>query len=229
MPATAYTLTELRTRLAYRWEGTPFWTTADADAALAEACRVWNALTGYWRRRIVVTAPPGDPFVPIPGTIVQTATLTCGGQAVTGPVSLAQLGRLAPNWRRDQATAVGQAPRAWARVGLGALVVWPAPLAAGLGPIAYEVDGVRQTPVLVNPGDTLDAEDALIDLLLGEALHVASFQAGGALLERTLPGHQRLLSAAASRVEAFRRTAWARVLREAEAAERQVPASPEEA
>lgn len=219
MPATAYTLAELRERLAARWEAAPYWTTSDADAALTEACRTWNALTGYWRRRIIAVAPPRDPFVPVSGTLVREAAVTYQGQPVVGPVSLARLGQLAPNWRRDLG-ATSAAPRIWARVGLGALVVWPAPRTAGVGPVSYEIDGVRQTPSLIQPTDVLDADDALVDLLLGAALHYASFKAGGALLGRTIGGHQRLLQAALERVEALRRTTWARALSAPDVAER---------
>lgn len=219
MPYTQLTVATLQARLAARWEGTPFWTPTDALDALNEACRVWNALTGYWRRRIVVEGPPGDPFLPVPGTLTHAAALTWQGIPITGPVGLATLGKLAPRWRSDTTAQASDPPQVWARVGLGLIVVWPAPIAGG----SFEVDGIRQTPTLSAPTDTLDMEEALLELLLGEALHVASFTAGGALLQRTYPLHQAFRRGAVALAAELAQARWAQVdryrERQAEAAE----------
>src|SRR5687768_16565531 len=96
MPYTSYTRAQLRAFLQQRYESTPFWTDADANLALNHALRVWNLLTSYWRRRVVLGNIPNDPLLPIPGTLVQQTAITWQGKPMQG-VSVAELQMLTAN------------------------------------------------------------------------------------------------------------------------------------
>jgi len=197
MPYTRVTRAELRAQLADKWESVPFWDDDDANHALNAALRLWNALTGYWRARIVVTGAPDDPLVFIPGTLVQRTTLTYQGRPMVQG-SLHELSYLSPNWwheRTGDGGTVPTRPTIWAPIGLSLIAVWP----ATPGNAAYEVDGIRTTPVLLTDDQFVDLGDEEFSTLLGYALHVASFKAGAVLVERTRPYHVAFMAAAGKR------------------------------
>lgn len=202
----SYTRTQLQALLASRWEGSPFWTGDDAIFALNFTLREWNAFTGYWRGRILAQVSPEDPYVPLLSTMTQEVSVSFQGLPLT-LCGLQALGNAAPNWRRDTTTSTGiSRPQVWARLGLGALVIWP----AWPGQSQLEVDGVRMTPTLETPDAHVDIDDGLINVLLDEALHTAAFKVSGVLLERTASKHQAFLSAAVERNADLRATEWFR-------------------
>lgn len=202
MPYTQYTLAELRTRLADRWEHSPFWTEPDADQAINDALRSWNALTGYWRGRVIVRVPPGDAFAAIPSRLTQDVTVGYQGYPLVY-TPLEGLNRCAPNWITDTTATGGGVPIRplfWSRIGIGLLIVWPAPAAGG----TFDVDGVVRTPALAGPEDYLNADSALVPVLLDEALSLAALKAGSAAVAATAPGHLAFLAEVAKRVPELR-------------------------
>jgi hypothetical protein len=100
MPYTRITLATLRARLQDKWDTSPFWTTNDANQAINDALLVWNALTGYWKQRITVTEPANDPYVAIPGTMVQGCSVSIANHPLT-KASIFALSQSRPNWRRE--------------------------------------------------------------------------------------------------------------------------------
>ncbi len=205
MPFTTYTLADLRTQLAFRWDSSPFWTQSDADRAINESLLLWNALTGYWKQRITVTIPANDPYATVPGTMVQHTAVSIGGLALSKS-SLFGLSMAQPNWRRETIAQAGlpTLPQVWAAISLNAFVIWPAMDVDA----TVTVDGIRQTPRLVNAGDFLDIGDDTVNTLLGYALHVAALKAPASLSQRTQGYLIDFLGEAADQNESLRATDW---------------------
>lgn len=199
----------LRARLQDRFDAAPFWTDTDANLALNHALRLWNALTGYWRRRISISGPINDPLIPIPsGSLVQRTAVTCQGQAMT-PTTLHSLGLLRPNWWTERTTSGGSVPTRpllWAPVGLTLFVVWPAPVVQ----MSFGVDGVRTTPILTTDGSFIDIGDEELSVLIGYCLHVLAIKAGPVVVQRTAEYHRTFIRAAALRNSRLLASNWYR-------------------
>lgn len=205
MPYATILRPELRQRLQERYDDTPFWTDTDADLAINHSLRVWNLLTSYWRRRIVVASVADVPLVTIPGTLAQQTAVTWQGRPMTG-VSVAELNMLASNWwdARVGDSDVPERPTFWAPMGLNLMAIYPAFTTVS----AFEVDGVRSTPVLSADNIPLDVGPEELNILLGYMLHVAAIKAGGRLLARTVPGLRAFIEAAVARNKLLKLTAW---------------------
>lgn len=223
MPYTAITRAQLRGKLQERYEDSPFWTTEDANLAINHALRVWNLLTSYWRRRIVVANQPNDPLVSIPGTLAQQTAITWQGRPMVG-VSVAELQMLATNWWYARAgdTGVPTRPTFWAPVGLNLIAIYPASRVQG----SLEVDGVRSTPVLASDGAFVDIGPEELDTLLGYMLHVVALKAGAAFVERTKPNLEAFIAAAVQRNALLKRTRWFTLFQKEGYAWSMIPAAP---
>lgn len=173
------TLAQLRLLLQQRWESVPFWTTADADAAINEALQVWNVATGYWREDSTATMNQGDPFVVFPAPIVMGTRMTHGslGLALT---SVHDLDNARPGWQGTTDTA----PWAWALVSLDLAIVYPS---TSLLSSTVVVEGLMKTPALVNPADFLNLGQEELGAILSYALHAAAYKVGGDVLQQTEP------------------------------------------
>lgn len=219
MPYTSTTLADLTVSLQQRWDGVVFWTPEEARIALNETLRDWNLLTGRWRRRILLS--PLAPIATVPQTdLTLPATMVYGMRLalVTGtpliPTSILELDLARPTWRRETTTSGGDVPTRptlWAPISLLQVAIWPA--SAVLLTNGLAVDGVSNTPVLVEPGDTVDIGEEIQDVLLDMALHIAAFKEGGPRWRATTGSFQAFLVAAAAengllkRNQKFRR--WA--------------------
>src|SRR3972149_3577940 len=180
------TLTTLQARLAEKYESVPFWTGEEARLAINEALRVWSGLTGMWRQRLTLPTVPNDPWLPIPGTLVLRTRVELGGMALQR-VSLAQLQYARAAWQSETTASGGGVPtsvKVWAAAGLSLIAFWPADAA---GNTSILVDGVAQTPVLVNGGDYIDLGDEELGVLLGFALHLLAFKAPDQVFQSTQP------------------------------------------
>lgn len=205
MPYTTITRAQLRVRLQQRWESTPFWTDADANVVINRTLRLWNALTGYWRAPLTTATIPNDPMVPLAGTLVQQTAVRVNGVTLRG-CSTVELNQMVPNWwyARAAATSLPSRPYLWAPVGLNLIVLWPAPTSI----LTVVMDGIRQTPVLTADGDSLDIGPEELNTLLGYMLHDAALAAGAGFVERTKPGLEAFIQAAARRNRFLRETTW---------------------
>lgn len=206
MSYSQFTRAQLRAMLQVRFENTPFWTDADANLALNHTLRVWNLLTSYWRRRIVVANVPNDPLVPIFGTLCQQTAITWQGRTMTG-VSLAELLFMFPNtWqaRTSDGGLVPSRPLFWAPIGLNLIQIYPAHTVVG----SLEVDGVRQTPVLTADGDFIDIGPEELNTLLGYALHVLALKATASFVDRTKPYLEQFIQAAVEKNARLKLTRW---------------------
>ena len=198
MAITRVTLSTLSGQLRDRWERVPFWTSEESRLALNETLRTWNMLTGTWKRPVVLGLDIMNPWVTVPGAILQT-TRVSSLERPLGYSSLFDLDFGRPGWESEHTRTGGDVPtipRKWAPAGLTLLAIWPQTVE---GCVTLTVDGVADTPQLVNDADFVDLEDSEHHALVGEALHLAAFKEGGTRWEGTMRYHREFLMAAADR------------------------------
>lgn len=168
------TLAQLRAQLTARYTGDPFWVTQEANDAINEALRWFNAYTGYWRTTTTAVTVANTPFVTVPGTLTYRTRVYRPGRALTQK-SIVELYRQRRNWRTDLTTDGGDVPtviREWAPVGLGQIAIWP----ADPGGTTLTFDGIRLTPILTADAQFLDLGQEELNLLLAEALWILTFK-----------------------------------------------------
>ena len=202
------TLAALEQALADRYESNPFWTSEEARRALNEGLRVYNAMTGFWKGPFSTVTVPDDPYVALPGTLVQPARVKWNGIPLE-PVSRFDLDWSITNWRGTTTATPGapSQPVYWARISLMTLVIYPADHTA-LNSIT--VEGVRQTPILVNLTDWVDLGQEQFNQLLAYAQHVLAFKIGGETLVASYSGWLDFLQAGAARNQQFAATGFYR-------------------
>ncbi len=203
MPFIATSLADLLASLSQRVDASLFFTTEEARLALNEALRDWNLLTGYWRRRLTRSSVAPAAGVPVTDYALG-ATMTYGmrialstGQPLI-PTSQLELDLARPTWRRETTASGGDVPTLptlWAPLSLQTLSIWPATATAVTNYLL--IDGVANTPVLVEDGDTIDCGEELVDLLTDYAIHVLTFKEAGPRWRATMPAYQQFLQAAA--------------------------------
>lgn len=203
MPYTTTTLADLVDGLSQRTDGVVFWTPEEAILAINESLRDWNLLTGRWRRRLdLATVAPvlGVPTVEYPLTAFMTygmrVALSTGQPLIPSSLLEFDLGR--PSWRSETVAsggAVPTVPTLWAPVSLQRIAIWPATINAGV--LILRLDGVSNTPVLTDLGDTIDAGEEIVDVLTDYAVHLLAFKEAGPRWRATQPFFQAFLQAAA--------------------------------
>lgn len=196
------TLATLQAELKVKWDNVPFWSDEEARTALNEGLHMWNSITGYWRQRTTVDAPPGDNYVPIPGVLAYKSRFQLPDGTVVAPSSLIGLDCGRPSWEGETTTTTGcpSTVKMWAPVSIDLVVIWPASTPG----VTLTIDGMAQTPVLVNPGDFVDLGQEEHNQLLGYALHAAAFKLGGEIFESTMPLYKSWITAAGERNAQFK-------------------------
>ena len=210
MPHQRTTLADLTVLLDQRTDDSSYWTPPEKRIGINEGLREWNLWTGRWRRTITLLSVVGQHEYTLPDTLTYGMAVQYAGTALH-PASYTDLDWGQPGWRTETAgSPLASTPVVWAPQSLQQIVLWPAPAAAN---VTISVDGVSDTPVLVEDGDWVDLSDDLIDIIVDYALHVLAFKEGGPRWQATLPYWQALLQAVAkenSRLkanQAFRRAA----------------------
>lgn len=203
MPYTTSSLSDLKATLAQRWDGVVFWTPEEARSAINETLRDWNLLTGRWRRRILLSTVAPVAGVPTVAYALG-ATMTYGMRMAMSsgrpliPTSILELDLGRPTWRYETVASGGDVPTVptlWAPESLQRIVIWPATNTAGVNDLL--ADGVANTPVLVEDGDTVDIGEETVDVLIDFAIHIVAFKEAGPRWRATLPAFQAFLQAAA--------------------------------
>lgn len=214
MPYQQVSLTQAQQLLADRYESVPYWTADEARRALNEGLHLFSAATGFWKKTFVTVTAPNDPYVALSGLLVQGARVTWNGKPLEFG-SLFELDQMFPNWRgmTTQSPGAPPTPVYWARVSLSLLAIYPAdanPNIVTAGPNALLVDGVRDTPVLINPTDFMDIGQEELNTLLGYAQHVLAFKIGGETLVKSYPGWIAFLKACGAKNAQFAATSYYR-------------------
>lgn len=196
------TLATLQSELETKWDNVPFWSAEDARVALNEGLHMWNSITGYWRQRITVSSVPNDNYVPIPGVLAYKSRIQLPDGSVLSPSSLIGLDSGRPSWEGETTATAGvpSTAKVWAPVSIDLVVIWPAPTSS----VTLTIDGMAQTPVLVNAGDFVDLGQEEHNQLLGYALHAAAFKLGGEIFASTMPLYQSWVKAAGERNAQFK-------------------------
>jgi hypothetical protein len=207
-------LSDLQQMLQNRYESVPYWTLEEGRRALNEGLRIWAAATGFWRTALLVPTVPNDPYVAVPGTLVQGTRMLWNGLPLE-PSSLFDFSATIPNWRGTTTATPGAPSRPvyWAKVSVNLFAIYPADAYATVrGTHELTVDGVMNTPVLVNPADFVDLGQEQLDVLLGYAQHVLAFKIGGATLTNSYTGWLAFLKAAAKLNQQFAASSYYRTL-----------------
>jgi len=198
MPYLVTTLADLKVALRQRWDGGVFWTDEEARLAINEALRDWNLLTGRWRRQTTLSTGAGTIEYAINATILYGLRVKIGAAPALTPTSILELDLGRPTWRSETSASGGDVPTRpllWAPVSLQRIAIWPAPVAAGVNDLL--VDGVANTPILVEDGDFVDLGEEIQGYVLDQALHVAAFKEAGPRWRATRPYMIAFLQAAA--------------------------------
>lgn len=195
MPYQQTTLADLQAQLAARYEAKPFWVADEATLAINEALSTWNLLTGRWRTRVVLPTTT-SPEVALPATLTYRTRVAVGGRPLT-PTSIFDLDHGRSQWRQETTATDGlpSRPLVWAPISLMLIALWPADASA---PRSLSVDGVAQTPRLVNAGDFVDLGEDDFSVLLNFALHVLALKKGGPWFAKTQGYFRAFLEAAAA-------------------------------
>ena len=195
-------LAVLRTRLFERVDTSQHWVDAEALIKINDAIRFWNVLTGYWRApQTKIIQPAGDPYNFLAGDMTwpMRMQLATGTQRLVEKTSLAALDMGLPGWEGQSIGDTGVPDRLtfWAPRALQFFVVWPKPATPPAGTAVTVIfDGIAETPVLVNDGDFIDAEDDILDHLLDYAAHLLQFKDGGPKFFSTVDTYARLIGLA---------------------------------
>ncbi len=200
------TLGTLKARLADRIESVPYWSATEATNALNEALRVYSCATGFWRQEVLTQTVPNDPYVALPSSLVQDTRVRWNDLPLE-PASRFDFDHQIPNWRGATTASGGIHPTRpvyWCRLSLTQIAIYPADAFASVGGThALLINGVRNTPILINDVDFVNLGQEQFDVLLGYAAHVLAFKLGGDALVATYPGWLALLTAAGRRSREF--------------------------
>ncbi len=198
MAYTATTWSDLRQDLQASYDGSPFWDNQEALDAVNEALLLFNLLTGTWRRTVTLPTIANQYEYVLPATVLYRTRLTFNSL----PLSASSreefnLGR--PRWRTETTLSGGDVPTRpmlFAPISLQLIYIWPAD-AVGGGTLS--VDGISNTPVLIEDGDTVDLGNEQMSTLLDFALHILTFKKAGSAFAATQPAFKAFLVAAAEK------------------------------
>lgn len=200
MPHTSVTFKDVQTLMERRWNNQPFWTSEEARLHFNEALREWNLYTATWRQRITATTTQNAHIHAIPsGLLTYVTTIRYLDRRALHRDSRIALGDLRPNWRGERTDSGGSVPiepRRWFPYGLTKFGIWPADHVGGN---LLLLDGIAVTPQLTALGQSVDISDTELPLLIGEALHLASFKSGAGVMQQLIKHHQLFLAAAFDR------------------------------
>lgn len=197
MPFAVTTLADLKALLRQRTDGSVWWVDEEARLALNEALRLWNLLTGRWRRRVTLSTGAGTVEYALPSTLIYGTRVLSVGRALTATSTL-ELDLMRPTWRSETTASGGAVPTVpllWAPISIQRIAIWPA--TAGIVLSGLTIDGVSNTPVLVEDADFIDASEEVVDYLADFALHVLAFTGERSVWLATRLLYQQFLQAAA--------------------------------
>jgi hypothetical protein len=197
VPYTTTTLAAIQVILDARLDHVPWITSEEQRLAINEALLTWNLLTGRWRRRYTVSTGNGTVEYALPATMIYGMRVLVSGRVLT-PASLLDLDLIRPSWRSETVATGGEVPTVpiiWAPVSIQRIAIWPALASVIVNGLV--VDGVSNTPVLVEAGDTADLGEEVLDLVIDFTVHLLTFKEAGPRWRATRPFYEAFLQAAA--------------------------------
>lgn len=192
----SFTWSTLRSRLAERYEGKPFWDATEALYAMNESLRFYNLLTGFWRTRVPITTVANQYRYTLPSIMFARSRVEFNSIPLSSS-SREDLNAARLYWR-NETTASGSPipnrPVVFVPLSLTNIYIWPADAVGGN---TLLIDGVSDTPALDQDEDFIDIGEEQLDALLGMALHTLSFKKGGPFFEATKPLFRAFLATCA--------------------------------
>jgi hypothetical protein len=210
MPYQQVTLAQFRANVKETVESVPFWGDPEIDALINETLRWWNLFTGQWKRVDNLVSVAGEHFYDLTSTLTWAARVTFRDR----PLSLDSFVSLdygRANWQSETggsgSAGVPALPTLWAPIGIRTIALWPAPPNNGE---LFTVDGVAETPVLVNPGDFVDLGQDEFNLFFGEVLYLMSFKEAGPRFAASLAYHKEFIKAAVDKNQRLKASSFFR-------------------
>lgn len=188
-----YYWTDIRDRLAERYDEKPFWTDEQALLAFNEALRFWNLLTSRWQVTVTQPTVARQFFCTVSSTLLWRARVAFNGY----PLSVSNrfdLNNARYAWRTEATINVPPQPIVWAPISLQTFYLWPAD---AIGGNTLTIAGVAATPVLTYDAGFVDIGEDHLDLLIGYSLHRLTFVKGGTFFQATGDLYRQLLVSAA--------------------------------
>src|SRR5207302_1240018 len=128
MAYAAVTLEDLHKALTAKRDGILQWTAEEERLAINEVLRLWNLLTGRWRRRAAQNTGIGTVEYVLPSTMVYGMRVVANGAPLTIG-SLTELDLMRSTWRSETVASGGDVPNVpiiWAPISLTRIAIWPA-------------------------------------------------------------------------------------------------------
>ncbi len=184
----------LRSRLQERLDSSQHFVNAELLIKFNDTLKVWNLLTGQWRTTATAlySHPSSDAYVFLPTAMIWPMRVELADGSPVEPVSFTAMSLAIPGWQAHTTADGGAVPttvKFAVRRSLQTLVLYPQPQAD----VTVTIDGIMDTPVLVNDGDFLDLDEGLHEDLLDLAAHWAQFKDGGPAFFQTAPALAKLI------------------------------------
>lgn len=214
------TLSQLRDLLTARLgNNSVFWDSQEKTDAINEALNVWQIMVGEWTLGITLVAD-GSTFYNVPTQIAAIQRILFGGLPLT-MASLNELDMGNPDWQGVTAN-----PEFWTLNGINLFGLSPQPTSGVL-----TIEGLSETPSLINDGDYVMLGDEQLNRILDYAEHYCSFKEGQGEFDSSQSGFNLFIEAAAKRNENLMATAlyreWMGRNREEQGRYSELPASPQ--
>lgn len=185
---TRYTLDMLRDQLTERLgENSTFWDSDEKRDAINEALNVWQLMVGEFTTGIAMSVD-GSVFYSVPTQIASIQRILFGGTPLT-MASLNELDLGNPGWQGETGD-----PEFWTLNGINLFGLSPQPTTG-----VVTIEGLSETPVLINGSDYVMLGDELLNRILDYAEHYCSFKEGVGEFDSSLTGFGLFIDAAGKR------------------------------
>lgn len=222
MPHQQILLADLQTHLRNRWDNSGFWSATEEIFLLNEALRVWNVLTGMWKKRVTLPTVANQVYYSVPSSLVHSVKMTWN-EYTLAPSSLHEMDMGRPGWEAHTTATGGSVPTrptTWIRVGVNTFAIWPADATADN---AIVIDGTMATPTLALPGDYINIGQEELAAIIDYAVHIAGFKGDRRRWQGTFEGYKRFLLAAAKKNHRLENSAMFRHAMQSDPERQQVP------
>jgi hypothetical protein len=201
MPYTQVTRAQLRGLLRNRLgnAAATFWRDDELNtSAIQPALRLFNLLTGFWKRRALFNTVAGQVWYPLPSSITSNLRVSWRDFPLS-PSSFYDLDFGRPIWESETTVSGGDVPTQPKVYSIGALnliAIWPADAA---GSNSLIVDGIAATPILSTDASFVDIGQEELSGLLDCAQMLAVFKESGKELTEALEVFKKFLKSAGER------------------------------
>ena len=174
--ASLYTLTDLQDAIYARLEdNTIFFTSAYITYIINEALRCVNLMTGFYQGTQTVISVANQVVYKVPVGMLYPQRVQFESSQLD-PIPITRIGQDYRTWTTDNTNNNGPVAH-WIPIGNTLFCIHPVD---SLGGQSIFVTGVMETPVLVNPTDTMSLEDQYVSAIVEYGAMTAPLCVGGA-------------------------------------------------